>query len=398
MGDDNPIRSLGDCSKPSHEGYMNTIKLPVGNNMVPLRSDTIQLVQTDAHYTGFGSRIQTNTSSISLNLWTHSTLMVKIRKEHACVYFNSPFAIKLVIGLNVFQLDPSPHGRILLLIPCSIFSTRKDHRNSQRYPDVPTTSWRIFIRSMNSLQGLTPESPSAWHRSTPMNLGKSLRTSPENGQDYFYGELDYLKHKINEKLIEGLVDSNIFNNSMSGTRDGKKMGKTYKVLPRGPVYDAILKNKITKKEDIGENFKTPGNVGGQKGINALVDQGSDVNVMPYITCIKLTNERPTETDIRLSLASHSYIYPLGIVEDILVEVTKLVYPVNFVILDIKENEKRPFILGTSFLITVKAIIKFDEGTITLRSGKIKASPGMGRKDKASPGKGDKVQPMEEQMF
>ncbi|GJT28928.1 hypothetical protein Tco_0909203 [Tanacetum coccineum] len=45
MGDANPIRTLGDYSKPSHEGYMNTIKLPVGNNVVPLRSDTIQLVQ-----------------------------------------------------------------------------------------------------------------------------------------------------------------------------------------------------------------------------------------------------------------------------------------------------------------------------------------------------------------
>nr|GEX65120.1 MAK10-like protein [Tanacetum cinerariifolium] len=33
MGDDNPIRTLRDYSKPSHEGYMNTIELPVGNNV-----------------------------------------------------------------------------------------------------------------------------------------------------------------------------------------------------------------------------------------------------------------------------------------------------------------------------------------------------------------------------
>nr|GFD07139.1 hypothetical protein [Tanacetum cinerariifolium] len=43
------------------------------------------------------------------------------------------------------------------------------------------------------------------------------------------------------------------------------------------------------------------------------------------------------------------------------------------ILDIKENEKRPFILGTPFLTTAKATIKFDKGTITLRSGKSKVS-------------------------
>ncbi|GJT57681.1 reverse transcriptase domain-containing protein [Tanacetum coccineum] len=96
---------------------------------------------------------------------------------------------------------------------------------------------------------------------------------------------------------------------------------------------------------------------GQKGINALVDQGSDVNVMPYTTYMKLTNERTAETDIRLSLASHSYIYPLGLAEDVLVEVAEHVYPVDFVILDIKENEKRPFILGTPFLTPAKATIK-----------------------------------------
>ncbi|GJW46925.1 hypothetical protein Tco_0078571 [Tanacetum coccineum] len=50
MGDANPIRTLGDYSKPSHEGYRNTIKLLVGNNVVPLRSDTIQLVQNGCSF------------------------------------------------------------------------------------------------------------------------------------------------------------------------------------------------------------------------------------------------------------------------------------------------------------------------------------------------------------
>ncbi|GJY79441.1 MAK10-like protein [Tanacetum coccineum] len=33
MGDENPIRTIEDYSKPSHEGYRNTIELPVGNNV-----------------------------------------------------------------------------------------------------------------------------------------------------------------------------------------------------------------------------------------------------------------------------------------------------------------------------------------------------------------------------
>ncbi|GKC37132.1 hypothetical protein Tco_1049516 [Tanacetum coccineum] len=58
---------------------------------------------------------------------------------------------------------------------------------------------------------------------------------------------------------------------------------------------------------------------------------------------RLNDKRFVETDIRLSLASHSYINPLGIAEDVLVDVA------------------------------AKAVIKFDKGTITLRSGKSKIS-------------------------
>ncbi|GKD78448.1 MAK10-like protein, partial [Tanacetum coccineum] len=181
-----------------------------------------------------------------------------------------------------------------------------------------------------------------------------------------------MEHRTNEKLSEGLVDNNRFNDSLSRARAGKKKGKTYHVLPRRLIYEAILKKKITK-EDIGGNFEIPCSIGGLKYMNALVDQGSDVNVMPYSTYIKLIDERLAETEIRLSLASHSYIYPLGIAEDVLVEIVKHVYHVDFVILDIKEDEMRPFILGTPFLTTAKAVIKFDKGTITLRSGKSKIS-------------------------
>ncbi|GJW92201.1 zinc finger, CCHC-type containing protein [Tanacetum coccineum] len=55
MGNKNPIRTLGDYSKPSHEGYKNTIELPAGNNMVPLRSDTIRLVQNGCSFHGLRS-------------------------------------------------------------------------------------------------------------------------------------------------------------------------------------------------------------------------------------------------------------------------------------------------------------------------------------------------------
>ncbi|GJS24846.1 MAK10-like protein [Tanacetum coccineum] len=222
--------------------------------------------------------------------------------------------------------------------------------NAEKLTETETKTPIMEVEKINEVEN------GAENKSIKTPESEEAVEAPDSQPDTYY-----LKHKINEKLIKG-----------------------------GPAYDAIPKKKITKKEDIRGNFEIPCSIRNLKHVNALVDQGSDVNIMPYSTYMKLTDESPTETDIRLSLVSHSYIYPLGITEDVLVEIVEHVYPVDFVILDIRENENRPFILGTPFLTTAKASIKFDTGTVTLRLGKHKASPGMGRKDKASLGKGDAV--------
>ncbi|GJT16995.1 MAK10-like protein [Tanacetum coccineum] len=113
--------------------------------------------------------------------------------------------------------------------------------------------------------------------------------------------------------------------------------------------------------------------GGLQYIDAFVDQGSDVNVMPLFTYNRLTDEKLIKTDIRLSLASQSHIYPLGMAEDVLVEIASFIYPVDVVILNIKEDRKRPFILGMPFMKTAKAKFRFGKGAITLKSGKSKTN-------------------------
>ncbi|GKA65966.1 hypothetical protein Tco_0765673 [Tanacetum coccineum] len=103
--DENPIRTLGDYSKPIHEGYRNTIELPKGNNVVPLRSDTIRLVQSGCSF--------------------H-----ELRSEDPNQHLKD-FLKLLAIGLNVFQQDPSPHGRILLLVSLLNSFHREGLQNSE---------------------------------------------------------------------------------------------------------------------------------------------------------------------------------------------------------------------------------------------------------------------------
>ena len=68
------------------------------------------------------------------------------------------------------------------------------------------------------------------------------------------------------------------------------------------------------------NFEIPNSIGDLKYLSAFADQGSEVNLMPLTIYIQLTSKMPAPTRVKLSLAGHSYVYPLGIAEDVLVNV------------------------------------------------------------------------------
>nr|GEW06556.1 zinc finger, CCHC-type [Tanacetum cinerariifolium] len=84
-----------------------------------------------------------------------------------------------------------------------------------------------------------------------------------------------------------------------------------------PVTKNINSISLTRLE---EEYNDENDVTTVNDIKKLTDQGSNINILPLFTYMKLTGERPTKTDIRLSLASHSYIYPLGIAKDVFVDV------------------------------------------------------------------------------
>ncbi|GJZ02371.1 zinc finger, CCHC-type containing protein [Tanacetum coccineum] len=73
MRDKNLIRTLGDYSNPSHEGYRITIELLVKNNVIPLRSETIRFVQTDAHSTDFAINWLERLPAGSITTWEDLT-------------------------------------------------------------------------------------------------------------------------------------------------------------------------------------------------------------------------------------------------------------------------------------------------------------------------------------
>ncbi|GKB87107.1 reverse transcriptase domain-containing protein [Tanacetum coccineum] len=84
--------------------------------------------------------------------------------------------------------------------------------------------------------------------------------------------------------------------------------------------------------------------------------GASINLMPYSLYVKLSLETLKPTKMSVRLADRSFQYSVGIAENMLVEVGKLTFPADFIILKIEEDSKVPFILGRPFLHTADAVI------------------------------------------
>ena len=78
------------------------------------------------------------------------------------------------------------------------------------------------------------------------------------------------------------------------------------------------------------------------------------------------------TSITLSLADRSIKIPKGTMEDVLIQVNKFYYPVDFVVLDTKPvtmgANYMPIILGRPFLATSNVIINFRNVVMQLTFG------------------------------
>nr|GEY79713.1 hypothetical protein [Tanacetum cinerariifolium] len=78
---------------------------------------------------------------------------------------------------------------------------------------------------------------------------------------------------------------------------------------------------------------------------ALVDLRASVSVMPFYTYTKLSIGDLSHTRMPIELADRTIKQPKGIAANVLVRIGKFVFPIDFIILDIPEDDDVPLILG-----------------------------------------------------
>ena len=113
-------------------------------------------------------------------------------------------------------------------------------------------------------------------------------------------------------------------------------------------------------------------IGNTKVERVLLDLGASVNLLPFSVYEQLGLGELKPTSATLQLADRSIKIPRGIVEDVLVQIDKFYYPVDFIVLDTQpvSNSKAqiPVILGRPFLATSNALINCRNGVLKLSFG------------------------------
>ncbi|KAK8670108.1 hypothetical protein V6N13_104869 [Hibiscus sabdariffa] len=187
-------------------------------------------------------------------------------------------------------------------------------------------------------------------------------------QDYQFKKFfDILKQvHINLPLVEALQQMPNYAKFLKDMVTRKRRIEEFETAAATETCLALMHNKIpTKKTDPG-SFTIECFIGHNYPTKALCDPGASINLMPKSVFRKLGIGEAKPTTVMLQLADHSYVQPEGKIEDILVKVDKLIFPVDFLILDCEADENAPIILGRPFLATGRVLMDFGEDELVLR--------------------------------
>jgi hypothetical protein len=129
---------------------------------------------------------------------------------------------------------------------------------------------------------------------------------------------------------------------------------------------AIIQKSLPPKTKDPGSFTIPVTIGALLIGKELLDLGASINLMPLSMLRKIGDIEIKPTRMTLQLTDCSIKIPYGISEDVLVKVDRLVFPVDFVIMDMEEDVEVPLILGRPFMKTPRVIIDVDNGKLKVR--------------------------------
>ncbi|XP_019255043.1 PREDICTED: uncharacterized protein LOC109233617 [Nicotiana attenuata] len=154
------------------------------------------------------------------------------------------------------------------------------------------------------------------------------------------------------QMLQKKNDDRMFNKFLSMLSQDQLNIPLVDVLREIPKYAKYIKDivshkrKLTEFETVAltEDFTIPVRIGNVDVGHALCDLGASINLMPLSLFKQLGPGAPRPTNVMLQLVDRSITYLEGVIEDVLLQIGKFIFLVDFIIPDYEADEQVPIIL------------------------------------------------------
>jgi len=239
-------------------------------------------------------------------------------------------------------------------------STKKEHPPPQT--ETSTNTPKVTPHSMNSsFKTILP---------FPMSSSRSKKEDKEKEILEVFKKIELNIRLLD--VIKQIPKYAKFLKELCTTKRAFKL-KGYEMASMGEVVSAIVqKNMPLKQKDPG-TFTIPCVIGNASFKRVLYDLGASISVMPKHIYDSFSLEPLNKTSIIIQLADRSFVYPLGVIEDVLVKIDSLVIPCDFYILDMEHDScdssnNTSILFGRPFLKTANIKIDCGKDTLSMKVG------------------------------
>ncbi|XP_070045884.1 uncharacterized protein [Nicotiana tomentosiformis] len=209
------------------------------------------------------------------------------------------------------------------------------------------------------------KTPSSGQKLTPAPFPQRL--VKQRKDDQYRKFMEMLRQiQLNIPLMDALREMPGYAKMMKDMMSRKFHFQDLSTVTLTQTCNVVVTRPMAQKLSDPGSFIIPCTIGSYAFAKALCDLGASINLMPLAIYIKLGTGRARSTSMLLQLADRTVKRPTEILDDVLVQVGKFLFPADFVILDCQVDEEIPIILGRSFLATRRALIDYETGELKMR--------------------------------
>ncbi|XP_070018298.1 uncharacterized protein [Nicotiana sylvestris] len=251
--------------------------------------------------------------------------------------------------------------------------------------DEPTDLTEVVVEQGQDKKGKTkvneqaaeqvvPLMPLNPNREKPASSAQRVIPAPfpqrlvkQKKEDQYKKFMEMLRQiQLNISLMDALREMPGYEKMMKDLMSRKFDFQDLSIVTLTQTCSVVVTRSMAQKISDPGSFTIPCTIGSYAFAKSLCDLGASINLMPLDVYTKLGIGRARLTSMLLWLADRTVKRPTRILDDVLVQVGKFVFPADFVILDCQVDEEIPIILGRPFLAIGRALIDCETGELKMR--------------------------------